>query len=225
MDDTLSAFEVIHDDLEIGPLRLSIARPKSAEELIDEGEYANDERLPYWAELWPSAPVLAEELLVRDIAGRSVIELGCGVGLPAIAASLLGAKTLATDWYEPALAFTRANAVASGARLETLLVDWNAPPRALFTRGSADLVIGADVLYEERNGPALATLLQRIVAPYGEVLIADPRRPHAEAFLQPMITAGWTHASEDVHHRARQDESGPIIRLHRLWPPGHRPPA
>ena len=225
MDDPLSPFQVVRDELEIGPLRLSIARPRSAEDLIDEDEYADDERLPYWAELWPSAHVLAEELLVRDLAGRRVIELGCGVGLPSIAASLLGATVLATDWYEEALDFTRANAVASGARVETLLVDWNAPPAALFTHGGADLVIGADVLYEERNGPALAALLPRIVGPYGEVLIADPRRPHAGALLEPMVAAGWTHASEDVPHRVRQDEAGPIIRLHALRPPGHRPPA
>ena len=223
--DPLSPFQVVHEQLEIGPLRLSIARPRSAEDLIDEDEYANDERLPYWAELWPSAHVLAEELLVHDLAGRRVIELGCGVGLPSIAASLLGARVLATDWYGDALAFTRANAAASGARVETLLVNWNAPPTTLFTHGGADLVVGADVLYEERNGPALAALLPRIVGPYGEVLIADPRRPHAEALLHPMVAAGWRHTSEDVPHRARQDESGPIIRLHTLMPPGHDPSA
>jgi predicted nicotinamide N-methyase len=215
----LSEYDVVHDEIQIGPLRLPVARPRSAEELIDEDDYARDERLPYWAELWPSALVLAERLTGRDLAGRRVVEVGCGVGVPAVVAALLGARTLATDWYAPALAFARANAEASGARVETLLVDWADPPPALLGRPPADLVIGADVLYEERNGPALAALLPRLVAPGGEALIADPRRPHADALLDPLRAAGWAHSCEEARYRGRPDESGPVIRLHRLTPP------
>ena len=219
MDDALSAFDVVREDVHVGPLSLHVARPRSAEDLIDEDEYARDERLPYWAELWPSALVLAETLTHRDLAGRSVVELGCGVGLPAVVAALLGADVLATDWYAPALAFTHANAAASAARVATLLVDWAHPPDELLARPPADLVIGADILYEERNGPALASLLPHIVAPGGEVLVADPRRPHADRLMEPLAAAGWSHSSEDVRHTGRLDEAGPVIRLHRLFPP------
>lgn len=219
MHGPLSDFDVIRDDVRIGPLRLTVARPRSAEDLIDEDDYARDERLPYWAELWPSGLVLAERLTRRDLAGRRVVELGCGVGVPAVVAALLGARTLATDWYAPALAFTRANADAAGARLETLLVDWSDPPAALLEGPRADLVIGADVLYEERNGPALAGLLPRLVAPDGEVLIADPRRPHADALVNPLRAAGWSHSAEEVRYGGRPDEAGPVIRLHRMTPP------
>lgn len=219
VDDALSDFDVVREDVHVGPLSLHVARPRSAEDLIDEDEYARDERLPYWAELWPSALVLAEALTRRDLAGRRVVEVGCGVGVPAVVAALLGADALATDWYAPALAFTHANAAASAARVETMLVDWADPPDELLRRPPADLVIGADVLYEERNGPALAALLPRILADGGEALIADPRRPHADALMEPLAAAGWSHSCEDVRHTGRPDESGPVIRLHRLVPP------
>ena len=186
MGDPLLAFDPVRDEVEVGGAVLSILRPRSAEDLIDEADYARDERLPYWAELWPSARALAGRLARRRLAGLRVVELGCGVGLPAIVAALGGADVLATDWYEPALAFTRANAAAAGARVGTMAVDWRNPPPALLSRGAADLVIGADLLYEERNGPALAALLPRLLPPGGEALIADPRRPGAAGLIDPL---------------------------------------
>jgi predicted nicotinamide N-methyase len=210
----------VREVVEIGGRPLPILRPRSAEDLIDEDDYARDERLPYWAELWPSARVLAEALDARPLAGARVVELGCGVGLPAIVAALGGADVLATDWYEEALAFTRANAAACGARLATMLVDWQRPPPALDAALPADLVVGADLLYEERNGGALAALLARLLPPGGEALIADPRRPHAAELLDRLRAAGWAHERREAAYHGRLDESGAVIHLHRLVAPG-----
>jgi predicted nicotinamide N-methyase len=219
MDDPLSPFDPVRDDVVAGGRRLTIARPRSAEDLIDEEAYARDERLPYWAELWPSGLALADRLAAVPLAGRRVVELGCGVGVPSVVCALAGADVLATDWYGEALDFTRANAAAAGARLDTMLVDWADPPPELLARPRADLVIGADLLYEARNGPALAALLPRILAPDGDALIADPRRPHADALIDPLVAAGWSHLMREVRHGGRVDESGPLVRLHRLRPP------
>lgn len=224
-DDPLARFAPVREEIIVSGLRLTIARPPSAEDLIDDDDYARDERLPYWAEVWPSSLVLAARLASAPPAGRRVVEVGCGVGVPAVVCALGGADVLATDWYAEALAFTQANAAAAGARLETMLADWAAPPPALLARPPADLVIGADVLYEERNGPALADLLPRLLAPGGEALVADPRRPHAPGLIEPLVDAGWSHEMEEVRHRGRLDESGPLIRLHRLRPPRGVPRA
>ena len=226
MDDPLAPFDPVREAVAVGPLRLDITRPRSAEDLIDEEEYARDERLPYWAELWPSAHVLAAALADRDLGGLRVIELGCGVGMPSVVAALRGAEVLATDWYGDALEFARANARAAGVRVRTLLLDWNAPPRGLVNPGAGfDLAIGADVLYEERNGPALAALLPLLLRPGAEAWIADPRRPHADRLMIPLTGAGWRHDRRDVRHTGRLDESGPVIHLHRLVAPGGRPSA
>lgn len=219
VEDSLSLFDPVRLDVAVGALVLSIIRPRSAEDLIDEDDYARDERLPYWAELWPSALVLGDRLSGLPLVGLRAVELGCGVGLPSIVAALGGADVLATDWYPEALSFTRANAAAAGVRVDTMAVDWREPPAPLLERGPADLVIGADLLYEERNGAALAALLPRLLPPGGEALIADPRRPHAAALLEPLRAAGWAHEREDVRFAGRPDESGAVIHLHRLTAP------
>ncbi len=167
-----------------------VAHPAVADALIDEEDFARDERLPYWAELWPSAVALASHISKQDFAGRRVVELGCGVGLSSIVALAHGARVTATDHYAAALDFTRYNARANlGLEPETRLLDWHAPETERL--GLFDLVLAADVLYEPRNVPALAALIPTLLAPGGETLLADPRRKNASIFLQEMREKGF----------------------------------
>jgi predicted nicotinamide N-methyase len=172
-----------------------------------------DERLPYWAELWPSAIALARYLSHEDLAGKRAIELGCGVGLPAVVALARGAKALATDHYEVALAFTLYNARTNLSREpETALLDWHAPE--VQSIGTFDLVLAADVLYEHRNAPALANLAPKLLARGGEALFADPRRKDAPLFLELMEKRGFENTTEEM----MVEQGGREVRVlvHRL---------
>ena len=141
-----------------------MVHPDSADALIDEEEFDLDERLPYWAVIWPSAIALARCISKRDLSGKRVIELGCGVGLPSVLALNRGAEVTATDHYTVALEFARHNAKANtGRELETAHLDWHSPTGNGL--GKFDLVLAADVLYEERNVPALAALVPDLLAP------------------------------------------------------------
>jgi predicted nicotinamide N-methyase len=154
-------------------------RPPSADELIDESAFDEDEFLPYWAELWPSGLALAEVVGARALDGVRIIELGAGLGLPSLAAALRGGDVLATDWAEDAVALLRANAERNHVRLRAERVRWDAP-ELLLAEAPFELVLGADLLYEERNAQQLLELLPKLG---GEILLADPGRPFATAFL------------------------------------------
>ena len=162
-------------------MRLEILRPPSAEELIDEAAFDEEEFLPYWAELWPSGLALARHVAARELRGLRVLELGCGLGLPALAAALRGAEVLATDWAEDAIELLRQNA----ERNEALPAGRTRALERARSRCSAprpwDLVLGADLLYEARNAEQLAELLPSLG---GEVLLAEPGRPYAKEFLE-----------------------------------------
>ena len=172
--------ELVEDTVRAGPLVLRIVRPRDADALIDEARFAEDEFMPYWAELWKSGVALAAVVAERDLRGSRVVELGCGLGLPSVAAALSGAEVLATDWAEEALRATEQNAARNGVRVETLLVDWSKPD-VLVERAPFDLVLCADVLYEPRNVDALLTLLPRLG---DEVLLAEPGRQTAARFFE-----------------------------------------
>ncbi len=66
---------------------------------------------PYWAHLWSGARVLAAA--VPPGAGRTV-EIGCGLGLPGLAAARRGARVTFVDRVPAALAFVRASAATNG---------------------------------------------------------------------------------------------------------------
>ena len=119
---------------------LRLLHPPDATELIDEEAFAREEFLPYWAELWPSARALAGVVASLALRGARVVELGCGLGLPSIVAALAGARVLATDWSDDALAFARHNARRNGVRIETFHCSWSAPA-PLAGRGPFDVVI------------------------------------------------------------------------------------
>src|SRR5262249_19814352 len=86
------ALNLVDEEVELGDdLRLEILRPPSAEELIDEAAFDEEEFLPYWAELWPSGLALARHVATCEVRGLRVLELGCGLGLPALAAAHGGA--------------------------------------------------------------------------------------------------------------------------------------
>jgi len=197
----------------VGHVTYRITRPLSADDLIDEEDFDRDERLPYWAELWPSAIALARHLSKRDLVGTRAIELGCGVGLPTIVALAGGATVLATDHYEAALDFTAHNASTNlDLGPDTALLDWRSPD--IEGLGTFDLVLAADVLYERKNAAALADLVPKVLAPGGEALFADPRRDEAPVFLAAMERLGFEDAVEGI--TVRQGERGVRVLLHRL---------
>lgn len=157
----------------MGEVELDLRRPTDPEALLDEEAFAADEFLPYWAELWPAGLGLARAL-PPSLAGVSVVELGCGLGVPSLVAAARGANVTATDWAEDAIELLRENAGRNGLVLEARRSDW----REL--AGSFDLVLAADVLYERRNVAPLLELLPRLAT---EALVALAGRPYEAEFL------------------------------------------
>jgi predicted nicotinamide N-methyase len=188
---------------------IELVHPRGAMELLYEQNFDADEEFPpYWAELWPSSIVLARAVAAAKPAGARVLELGCGLGLPSIAAALAGGHVLATDRSTDALAFATYNAGINGVSVEVDVCSW-ADPGSILERAPWDLVLGADVLYHHGGLADLADLLPRLVADTGQVWLADPGRPPATTFLH--VSAGWAEVRE-----APEVDQG--VTVHRLRP-------
>jgi len=192
---------------------VELMRPPDAEALISEESFEHEEFLPYWAELWSSAVALAHDVSLRSLRGKPTLELGCGLGLPSIAAARAGGRVLATDWSSDAVEATAANAELNGVEIETLRCSW-AEPEPLLDRAPWPLVLASDVLYEARNVELLLELLPRLVDETGLVLLADPGRVPAERFLAAAPERGWTvrsvaspRAQRVLIHRLRRTEA------------------
>jgi len=73
-------FRTVRSPIDVAGREIVLLHPESAEDLIDERDFEQDERLPYWAEIWPSSRVLASRLAEFDARSRTLLELGCGGG-------------------------------------------------------------------------------------------------------------------------------------------------
>jgi ETFB lysine methyltransferase len=154
-----------------------------------------DERLPYWADLWPSARVLAERLVAMAPDDRRFLELGCGAGLVSVAAAIAGFDVTATDYYEDALRFTALNVLTNtGVLIDTRAADWRRFPHDL---GRFELVVASDVLYERDYADLIAAAIDRTLTGRGTAIIADPGRLAAPQFLDQARERGMIAGMAD----------------------------
>lgn len=198
-------FVTVNDDIRVGDRDVNILRPRSAEDLIDESDFDRDERLPYWAELWPSSTILANFIVADTRPRGKLIELGAGVGLVSIAAAIAGYDVTASDYYEDALAFARANAFRNlGSEISTALVDWRDVPPEMPT---FDTVLASDVLYESRYAPLVAGVIDRLLSSRGVAYVADPGRVATGAFTDACAALGF-----NISARAQRPYQAGTIR-------------
>lgn len=181
MSDGHARFDLVETKVEVAGHSWTLRHPRAADALISEEDFARDERLPYWADIWPSARVLADVVARHHGDARPALELGCGSGLVACALAAAGYTVTATDYYPDALQVTRENVRRNCAReIGTELLDWRALPAQLPRHA---LVVAADVLYERPYGALVAAAIHRTLAHDGMALVADPGRIALDVFV------------------------------------------
>ena len=184
---------------------IRLVRPADPDRLLDDPLVLDwnrrDNYMPYWAYLWPAAYLLAEAVLTEHWpepgpAGSSLhaLEIGCGLGLPGLAALAKGLQVLFTDYDRAPLEFVARSAAENRvdpARFAVRVLDWRDLPGEQFS-----VILGADVIYEAQLVPLVANLLAKLLAPGGLGLIATPIRVTAQAFPAALASVGLSCRAE-----------------------------
>ena len=129
---------------------------------------------PYWAYEWGGGLALARHVLdhPETVAGRTVLDLGAGSGLVAIAAAKAGAKrVIAADIDRYAITAIALNAAANGVTIATSCGDLtrDLPP-------AVDVVLVGDLFYEVGLAERVTGFLDRCARSNIAVLVGDPWR-------------------------------------------------
>ena len=214
MEDHVQRYTTIETVLDVQGFQVRVTRIADFEALLEDLDpitFAEDERLPYWTELWPAAVAMAHYIVQRlPLDGRRVLELGCGLGLVGVVAALHGAQVLCTDYEEAALAFARHNARRNACpQMRVQLMDWRRPT----LRRRYDYILASDVIYEARNFGPLVAILRRYLARGGLAVFSEPGRVNAVPFFALVRQYGLTCKTE---HWPLEWEGTHQIAIHTL---------
>jgi predicted nicotinamide N-methyase len=210
---------ITRDDVIIAGRAFTIARPDESDRLLDHpavrSAFAADEYLPYWADLWPAARMLAKAV-VREPwpAGLEALEVGCGLGLPGIAALSVGLRVTFSDYDATALRFAAENARLNGFDgFDTLHLDWRSPPDDLRFR----VILASDLVYELRSVAPLVELIRRVLLPGGLCLLTDQDRVPAHALREALTAGGLAYTTQPMR---AGEPNGRRVKgtLHRITP-------
>jgi predicted nicotinamide N-methyase len=139
--------------------------------------------------VWPSGCLLAEAMATHDIAGKRILELGCGLGLASLVLRRRGADIVASDYHPLTETFLAYNAALNELHaLAYRTLRWSEPADSL---GRFDLIIGSDVLYERNHALLLSGLVHRLASPVAEILITDPGRGNSAPFTRALAEQGF----------------------------------
>jgi predicted nicotinamide N-methyase len=174
-----------------------IYRPGDSDKLMEhpavQAAFAADEYLPYWADLWPAARMLAKAILREPwaehqarLGSLNALEIGCGLGLPGVAALAMGLPVTFSDYDATALRFAADNAEANGFfDFKTLQLDWRHPPAEQFP-----VLLASDLIYEVRNVAPLVALIQKVMRPDGFCLLTDQDRVPSHVLRDTLTAEG-----------------------------------
>ena len=189
LSDIRGRYRVSEELIDLGSRSVTMFRVEDTNALLDTIDpvtFAVDERLPYWAELWPSSLELARYCLSEaTLYNKNVLELGCGLGLAGIAAAAAGARVIFTDYEPDALRFARLNAWENldadvrRSGIEFRLLDW----RSVGNSDRVDMIIGADVAYERAQFSPLLGFVRRFLKDNGCAVFTDPDRSTGMSFF------------------------------------------
>lgn len=178
----------VRDQVQINDRTFFFDRPAGLDHLFDHpavrSAYAADEYIPYWADLWPAAVMLAEVVLAEQWSVSTTpgdrleaLEIGCGVGVSGIAALSRGLYVTFSDVDEAAVQLAAANARLNGfTEFETRAIDLRAAPDRRYP-----VLLAADVCYEVRLTEAVAKFVRAALAPGGVALLTDTDRYSARS--------------------------------------------
>ena len=216
----------------IGHLRLWRAAEPS--DLLDDPRYIEqfetcNELMPYWADLWPSSLALARYFIkIRTDLPRipQALEIGAGLGLAGLTLAKLGVPVILTDAAEDARKILhihlRENGLLDKGQNRVAAADFFNPGDLEFT--GIEFIIGADILFEERNCEGVAATLNRLLGSTGRALITDPFRKTADSFPACLENNGMQAMETVLERPEKAPAPNAGVRLFTITRAGDTPP-
>lgn len=134
--------------------------------------------------LWPASYTLARLMDEYKCESKSILEVGCGIGLSSLVLNKKNADITATDYHPESKKFLAENTKLNcDSEIEFILSNWNEDNNKL---GEFDLIIGSDLLYEDTHAKLLANFINLHANQKCEMIMVSPNRGYQIEFNDEM---------------------------------------
>jgi len=217
----MTAIRVRYQTIAFGNTDIHVRTLRDNQEFSDDDGIA--ERLgissatwPLFGIIWPSGQVLAHLMADYPIAGKRILEVGCGIALSSLLLNHRHADISATDYHPEAGSFLLENTNLNGDKaIPFLRTGWQDDNSSL---GKFDLIIGSDLLYEQGHAEMLSTFIHNHARPHCEVIIIDPGRGRHARFSKQMVKLGYSHQQsrpDNTTYLEKPLPKGQVLRYRR----------
>lgn len=202
-DPSLNPVRLCYQTIEFGNTDIHIRTLRDNQQFSDPlGEAAalgiSSAQWPLFGIVWPSSEILAHEINAKEIKGKRILEVGCGIGLSSLLLNERFADITATDIHPEAGGFLYENVkLNNGIAIPFLRTDWKDPCNGL---GTFDLIIGSDILYEKDHIELLSGFINEHANQHCEVIMVDPGRSNHASFSKKMVALGFSHSQHASEH-------------------------
>ncbi len=199
----MSALRLRYQTIEFGDVDIHVRTLRDNQQYLDVDGVA--EKLGISSSLWPlfgliwdSSEVLAHVMVDYEIAGKRILEVGCGIGLTSLLLNQRHADITATDYHPEAANFLLENVeLNQGEAIPFVRTGWGDEDIGL---GEFDLIIGSDILYQGDHVDLLSGFIDQHAKAHCQVILVDPGRGYHGRFSKKMVTLGYTHSTSKPAH-------------------------
>ena len=190
----MHVLRVRYQTIEFGKTDLHIRTLRNRQEFSDPDNIAQDLGISsanwsLFGIVWASGEILARLMFDYDIAGKRILEVGCGIGLASLVLNQRSADITATDYHPDVESFLIENTKLNHSELIPFIrTSWTDEITKL---GKFDIIIGSDLLYERGHADELSTFINQHANSHCTVIIVDPGRQYRTHFSKNMVDLGF----------------------------------
>lgn len=190
----MSPLRLRYQTIEVETIDIHVRTLRDNQQFSDENGLASrlgisSAMWPIFGVVWASGEVLAHLMFDYEIAGKRILEVGCGIGLASLVLNYRLADITATDYHPEAESFLQENVKLNNGRdIPFTRTAWD---DEITNLGGFDLIIGSDLLYDRGNAEVLSEFIAQHSRSHCNVIIVDPGRGQSAQFSKNMIGFGY----------------------------------
>jgi len=214
----MSTVRVKYQTFEFGKTDIHVRMLRDRQQFSDDDNEASDlgissAQWPLFGVVWPSSEILACVMSEYEVAGKRILEVGCGMALASIVLNHRDMDITATDYHPEVEKYLNINtSLNDDSKIPFIRTGWADTNSGL---GKFDLIIGSDLLYESDHINLLADFIQKHANDQCDVIIVDPGRGNHAKFSKKMMTLGYEFHQEKPLDTVKEFFKGQVIYYHR----------